>query len=94
MAEEKIFADGFILKAKHENAPEWVLAKMSVKVEEAIAFLQQHNNKGWVNLDLLLSQAGKPYVALDTFTPKPPEERVEKAPSGVQATDNVDDLPF
>ena len=36
---EKVFADGFIFKRK-ENAPEFIVGSQSIKVDEAIAFLQ------------------------------------------------------
>ena len=37
----KVFADGFSFK-RQENAPAWVIGRQSVKVDEAIAFLKQH----------------------------------------------------
>jgi len=92
MAEAKVFADGFFLKPKKENTPDWVIGKMSVKVEEAIAFLKANDKKGWVNLDLLSAQSGKPYVALDTFEPKPQGDKPKAAPVVQDSED--DDLPF
>ena len=35
MADEKVFADGFIFK-KQEGAPDFVVGRLSVKVEDAI----------------------------------------------------------
>jgi len=69
MSQEKVFADGFIFK-RRENAPEFVIGNISVKVEEAINFLNTHKKEGWVNLNILNSQSGKPYIELDTFVPK------------------------
>ena len=51
MADEKIFADGFIFK-RNENAPDFVVGNVSVKVDEAIAFLKANQSKGWVNLNM------------------------------------------
>jgi len=73
MAEEKVFADGFVFK-RRDQAPEWVIGGMSVKVDEAIAFLKQHEKNGWVNIDIKRSQGGKYYVELDTYVPKKTEE--------------------
>lgn len=67
---EKIFAGGFIFKRKNEKAPEFVKGHISIKVEEAVKFIQTHDNKGWVNLDLKESQGGKLYLELNTFVPK------------------------
>ncbi len=59
-----------IVKLRRENAPEWVKASLSFKVEEFIAFLQKNDNNGWVNVDLLESKGGKLYGSLNTWKPK------------------------
>ena len=84
---EKVFADGFIFKRK-ENAPEFVVGSMSIKVDEAMAFLAQNETKGWVNLDVKLSKGGKYYVELDTWKPSVEKfiEKVSEKPA--------EDLPF
>ena len=87
MSKEKVFADGFIFK-RRENAPEFVIGNISVKVDEAVAFLNTHQKNGWVNLNVLTSQAGKPYVALDTFVPT----KQNDAPA--KAEEKTVDLPF
>jgi hypothetical protein len=69
MAEEKVFADGFIFK-RREGAPEWVVGGISVKVDEAVAFLSQHQKNGWVNIDVKRSKGGSYYMELDTYVPK------------------------
>jgi hypothetical protein len=74
MSNETIFADGFIFKRK-ENAPDFVVGSQSIKVEEAIAFLQANQKNGWVNLDIKQSKGGKYYCQLDTWQPKPKEEK-------------------
>ncbi len=70
MAQDKIFADGLICKLRRENAPEWVKGALSFKVDEFKAFLDKHNNNGWVNIDLLEAKSGKPYAALNTWKPR------------------------
>jgi hypothetical protein len=90
MSQDKVFADGFLFK-RRENAPEFVIGNISVKVEEAVAFLNTHQKNGWVNLNVLNSQAGKPYIELDTFVPKKKEE-VAAQPEANQAV--ASDLPF
>jgi len=71
MSEETIFGEGFIFKRPHEKSPDFVKGSMSVKVDEAIAFLQKYNNNGWVNLDLLASKDNsKLYFKLNTWKPK------------------------
>jgi hypothetical protein len=86
---EKIFADGFLFK-RNEKAPDFVVGSISVKVEEATAFLKQHAKNGWVNLQVKNSQGGKYYIELDTFEPK------AQAPASAQQPEPVNDgtLPF
>ena len=67
---DPVFADGFIFKRPREGAPDFVKGALSIKVDEAIAFLQKHNNAGWVNLDLKNSQGGKLYLQLNDWKPR------------------------
>lgn len=88
MSKDKVFADGFLFK-RRENAPDFVIGNISVKVDEAIAFLKSNSKNGWVNLNVLNSQAGKPYIELDTFVTK--KKEVESEPAKAEPTA---DLPF
>lgn len=65
----KVFADGFVFK-RRENAPEWVVGNISVKVEDAIKFLNNNSKNGWVNLNVNTAKTGNTYIELDTFEPK------------------------
>ena len=88
MDNDKIFADGFIFKRK-DTAPDFVVGNMSVKVDEAVAFLKNNIKNGWVNLNIKKSKAGNYYIELDTWQPK---EKVEdKAPVNKE---DADDFPF
>ena len=78
---EKQFAKGFIFK-RNDNAPEWAIGKLSIKVDEAIEFIKSKENKGWVNLEVKKSKEGKFYIELDTYEAKPKAESVKE------------DLPF
>lgn len=94
--QDKVFADGFIFK-RSDNAPDWVVGKLSVKVEDAIAFLQANAKNGWVNLNINSAKSGKYYMEVDTwekskpdftgFTPK------EMAIGNAKKVNNSD-LPF
>ena len=76
---DPVFADGFIFKRPREGAPDFVKGALSIKVDEAIAFLQKHNNAGWVNLDLKNSQGGKLYLQLNDW--KPPTQDTAQPPA-------------
>jgi hypothetical protein len=92
MAEEKIFADGFIFKKK-ETAPDFVVGALSLKVDEAVAFIKKHTKMGWVNLDIKQGRSGNYYVELDTFEPK--GKGAVPSPKPAKAEPEADDeVPF
>jgi hypothetical protein len=80
----KVFADGFMFKM-NPNSPEWVVGSLSLKAEEAIEFIKNNTDKGWVNLKINVGKSGKPYVELDTWKPEPKKE---------MATSTEDNFPF
>lgn len=97
--EEKIFADGFSFK-RNENAPDFVVGRLSMKVDDAIAFLKQHDKKGWVNVNIKTARSGNHYVELDTFEPKgssdsgsKPKSSKPKVKEAFEADDDRE-LPF
>lgn len=73
---EKVFAKGFWFERPHTNAPSFVKGRMSVKVEEAVEWLQANKSeRGYVNMDLLLAKDGeKLYFTLNDFQPKVSQE--------------------
>jgi hypothetical protein len=88
MAEEKIFADGFLFK-RNDNAPHFVVGSQSIKVEEAVAFLKANAKNGWVTLSIKQSKGGNYYCELDTWEPK----KAGNTQPAAEAA-NADDLPF
>jgi hypothetical protein len=86
---DKIFADGFHFDKPRENAPSFVLGRISVRVNDAITFLNDHKNeRGFVTIDVKESKAGNVYCELDTYRPtnKPVEYPTDEI--------NPDDIPF
>lgn len=62
------FINGLIVKAPNDNAPEYVICKLSIKRQELIAWLQQQDGE-WINADVKESQGGKFYAAVDSWRP-------------------------
>lgn len=95
------FIDGLIVKAPHNNAPEYVKAKLSIKREELIAWLTQQDGE-WVNAEIKESQGGKWYCAVDTWKPdgnrgggqRPTQRPPRQAPAGDFKDDSFEDIPF
>lgn len=69
MANETEFANGLIVKAPNDNAPEYVKAKLSIKVDEFRAWLDAKGGD-WINLDVKVSNGGKWYAAVDNWKPQ------------------------
>lgn len=101
MEQEKKFADGFSFK-RNESAPDFVVGRLSMKVEEAIAFMKENQKNGWINLDVKKARTGNFYLELDTYVPKDKESfsesksTINKSKSSLTMTDESDDdgLPF
>lgn len=89
MADEIEFVNGLIVKAPHENAPDFVKAAISIKREELIGWLSERDGD-WINIDVKESKGGKWYAAVNTFKPK----RENKPGATVPAADYDDDISF
>ena len=78
--DEKIFADGFSFK-RNEKAPDFVVGRLSLKVDDAIAFIRDHHKNGWVNLNIKTARSGNHYVELDTYEPPTEQAGGKSAPT-------------
>jgi hypothetical protein len=68
---EKKFAKGLYANKPKQGAPDFVISRMSVKVDDFIAFLNEHKNeKGYVNIDQLAGKEDKFNFVLNEFKPK------------------------
>jgi hypothetical protein len=62
------FPKGIFVKNPHANAPDFVKYKVSIKIEDAIAWLKTLSGE-YVNLDLKVSKENKPYLGIDSWKP-------------------------
>jgi len=100
MSEQKetVFLNGFIFKRPRAGGPDFVKGEMSIKADDAIAFIQQHAKNGWVNADLLASKDNtKLYFKLNTWekpadNARPPSEAPQAAPQGANEQQGVPDI--
>lgn len=97
----KIYAKGLFVEAPKEGVPDFIKYKLSFKVAEFTAFLQEHENgAGYVNCEIKVSTGGKPYAELNTWKkPETPEElqnaeEDEMLKSYPETVINPDDIPF
>ncbi len=89
--QEKIFANGFSFK-RNEKAPDFVIGRMSLKVDDAIAFLKENEKRGYVNVNVKKARSGSFYVELDTFEPTSKGDYIAVPAPATDAP--ADDLPF
>lgn len=95
------FINGLIVKAPNERAPAYVKAKLSIKREELIAWLQSEHGE-WINADIKVSQGGKWFAAVDDWKPQggqrsgPPQRSRPAAQQATQpsADDFNDEIPW
>ncbi|QDP56085.1 MAG: hypothetical protein GOVbin3205_28 [Prokaryotic dsDNA virus sp.] len=85
--DEIVFADGFKFRKKHPNQKDFVLGSLSIKVDDAVAFLKSNSKNGWVNVGIKESKAGNPYMFVDNFEPK-------QTAQATQTQSNESDVPF
>jgi hypothetical protein len=67
---DKQFVNGMVFKLPADNAPDFAKGRISVKLDEFVAWARPHLNNGWVAIDLKVGRGGKPYAELNTWKPK------------------------
>ena len=105
--QEREFAPGFFAKPKHQNAPEWVKEKISIKIDDALTFLMAERDAGneFVNLQLKESLKGNVFLEVDRWKPdaghngnhgqqEPPKASKPKKGETIYDDGEDDGLPF
>lgn len=70
---EKRFPEGIYFGFPAENAPEFVVGKISIKSSVFLEWLntEKPNDSGYVNLEVLKGKKdGRPYCVVNDFVPK------------------------
>lgn len=94
MSNETEFAEGLIVKAPRDGAPDFVKASISIKRQELIGWLSSRDGD-WVNLDVKESRNGKWYAAVNTYQPKGDKpQRSSGGANQARGGNPVDDIPF
>ena len=94
----KDFIDGLFVKNPRENAPDFVKGSLSILIDKFIPYLKSKANaKGFVNIDLLVSQEGHLYAKLNEWKPQAKEKEM-KENEEVNIEDdpeiNIENIPF
>ena len=90
--------NGLYPKPKHQNAPDFVIGKLSINVQQFREWMQgwlkENPGEEWINIDMKTSKAGKGYAAIDDW--KPEKQDTPPARAEAPATDDfgTGDIPF
>ena len=90
------FVNGLFVD-RRENAPDFIKANLSFKVEAFIEYLKSKaNEKGYVNIDLKESKEGKLYASLNDWKPRQQEEQPAGHVEDTQPEEEirVENIPF
>jgi hypothetical protein len=89
---EKEFIDGFFCKKPHENAPNFIKAKVNIKRRELLEWLASRQDD-WINIDIKESREGKFYAEIDDWKPN---SKMGGPPPAQKSDDEFinDDIPF
>ena len=78
---------GGLYPKKRDGQPDFVIGKLSFNVAQfrdwMAEYLKANKDAEWINMDMLVSKAGKGYAKLDTWEPE------QKQDSG-----SSEDIPF
>lgn len=88
---DKQFVNGLIVKPPHENAPDFVKCKLSIKRAELAQWLTTMPDE-WINLQVKVGKSGKWYAEVDTWKPQGQDSPQTTQPQTTDAFD--DDIPF
>jgi hypothetical protein len=92
MSDSRTFADGFSFK-RSEKAPDFVIGRMSIKIDDAVKFMKENGSNGWINLQVKQARSGNYYVELDNYEAKGTGAAPTAQPKPMAEPSN-DDLPF
>lgn len=87
---------GLFAKKPHQNAPQWIKSKLSVKRNDFIEYLQSFPDE-WLNFDITESKDGQKFIVKrDEWKPSPSTERKEDVVGYGNKIDSIKDeeIPF
>ena len=92
---DKDFPKGVYFNKKHDNAPDFVLGTIAIKVDsiDLEQLAKYKNNKGYTKIDIKESKDGKVYGEFNTYgleVEKPKQENKKQDNDEI----SIEELPF
>jgi len=86
---DKIFMSdgGWRVSKPNEDAPDFVIANIGIKLSDFALFVKKHQDGSWMNIQVKVSRDGKYYAELDTWKPKTTQDNTQ---DDTQADDSSD----
>ncbi len=92
-SQTKEFPKGLFAAKPKQNAPQFIKAKISVKVKDFIEYLDSKDEE-WLNFDVLESKDGtKFYLQQDTWKPNTEKDQPVKT-TNITPDIDPEDIPF
>lgn len=92
MSNQKEFPKGLYFNEPHQSAPDFVKGQIRINRKQLIEWLQSKKDE-YINIDVLNSREGKPYVVVNDFKPEY-KETVSHTYDEPTVYDTEDGLPF
>lgn len=104
MSKDIEFIEGLSFKAPKDGAPDFIIARGSIKRQDMIDWLSNKEGE-WINFDLKEAKGGKLYASVDNWKPDPNKQadNAGKAANLARGTTPIDapsqpfpedDIPF
>lgn len=78
---DRVYAPAMNWSQPRDGAPDFIKAKVGIKVDEFITFLKENvKPSGWINFEMKESQDGRYYWELDMWEPKAKKEEDDDVP--------------
>lgn len=92
---DKKYISGLWCNEPHPNAPDFIIAEISLLREKFIQWLQEQeaSEKGYVKLTVLKSQDGAPYVKLNDWKPSGARKQPTEG-FGEMSAEDFGETPF
>ncbi len=100
MNNDLIFVDGLYSNPVSDKAPSWILGSLSIKPDVLVEWLQNNENlkneRGYINLKIQMSKAGKRMVVVDTWKKETQDVRNDTSEPDMPSFDFLPeaDVPF
>jgi len=86
MNNDTVLIGGVYPKERKPNAPDWKIGECNINIAQFREFIQawlrENPDAEWLNMEFLISKAGKPYAKENTWEPEQKQQAPVQADPG------------